>query len=259
MHMASVTNAALQGMTPEVSVVVPTYRQPEKLARALASVAGAVGALHETIVVDDCPEGSAFVVARHYGARYIAKAGADRGVAASRNMGVQLARGRKLCFLNDCDLLVADGITRLLAADRPGITFGDYAFFNAHSRTEVNLVGTTLDTLLVSNQIPLGAFVVERAALLRPFDTRLSSHEDWDFVLSHASALHHVAGTVALVDRTNIEQASVPQRRRQLFWLDFLSIYARFPATHLSTARAHKMQSLGLQMPEEMLRFADTA
>jgi glycosyltransferase involved in cell wall biosynthesis len=257
--MASVTTAGLGGMTPEVSVIVPTYRRPEKLARALASVAGAVAALHEIIVVDDCPDGSAFTLARHYGARYMAKAGADRGLAASRNIGVQLARGRKLCFLNDCDLLVADGLTRLLAADRPGITYGDYAIFNTQTRTEINLAGTTLDTLLVSNQVPLGAFVVERAALVRPFDTRLSSHEDWDFVLSHAGALHHVPGTVALIDRSDNPALTVPERRRQLFWLDFLSIYARFPATHLSAARADKMQNLGLLMPEEMLRFADTS
>jgi hypothetical protein len=46
-------------------------------------------------------------------------------------------------------------------------------------------------------------------------------------------------------------------RRRRLFWLDFLSIYARFPAAHLSAPRAAMMQSLGLQLPEDMLRFAD--
>lgn len=47
---------------PLLSIVVPTYRRPQALERALASVAPACSATHEVIVVDDCPEGSGFVV-----------------------------------------------------------------------------------------------------------------------------------------------------------------------------------------------------
>ena len=66
-----------------------------------------------------------------------------------------------------------------------------------------------------------------------------------------------MAFDVVSIDKTANATTSMPARRRRLFWLDFLSIYARFPAAHLSAPRAAVMQSVGLQLPEDMLRFAD--
>ena len=56
-------------MHKTMSFVIPTYRRPQTLVRALDSVTAASRADKEVIVVDDCPEGSGFDLARRFGAR----------------------------------------------------------------------------------------------------------------------------------------------------------------------------------------------
>lgn len=247
---------------PLLSVIVPTYRRPEALAQALASARAASMRPLELIVVDDCPEGSGFAPARAAGARYLHKAGQDRGLSASRNLGLDLARGQVLAFLDDDDRLVPGALDPLVdvALARGLLAFGDHGFtVQGAPVKEVKLAGLQAEHLLVCNQIPVGSYVLPRAALVRRFDPRLRSHEDWEFLLAHAQAhgLHHVPGVVAWIDKTDNAAGSMQARRRQLFWLDFLSIYARFPAPQLAAARARMLQSLGVALPEDMLRVDD--
>jgi glycosyltransferase involved in cell wall biosynthesis len=248
-------------MRKTLSIVIPTYRRPQTLERALDSVAGATAADREVIVVDDCPEGSGFEIARRFGARYIFKAGQERGLSASRNLGLGLATGVFISFLDDDDFFNPGGLDALLnhAAANDVVTFGDFSTFTHDRRVRHDLAALTVDHLLVCNQIPVGAYVLRRAAIGTLFDEQLRSHEDWEFLLRHATSqpLQHVAFDVVSIDKTANATTSMQARRRRLFWLDFLSIYARFPAAHLSAPRAAMMQSLGLQMSEDMLRFAD--
>ncbi|WP_418319367.1 glycosyltransferase family 2 protein [Piscinibacter sakaiensis] len=247
-----------------LSIVVPTYRRPQTLERALASVAAAtstVAADREVIVVDDCADGSGFDLARRFGARYVCKAGQQRGLSASRNIGLALAGGAFVTFLDDDDFFNPGGLDALLAgaAGHEGIVFGNHSTFDTERRTVHNLAALTLDHLLVCNRIPVGAYLLRRAAVAGTFDERLRSHEDWEFLLRQATRLplRHVAFDVVSIDKTANATTSMQARRRRLFWLDFLSIYARFPAAHLTEHRSAMMTGLGLQMPPEMLRFAD--
>jgi glycosyltransferase involved in cell wall biosynthesis len=249
-------------MRPTRSIVVPTYRRPETLRRALESVAGAVSTSHEVVVVDDCPDASAAPVAKHFNTRYVHKAGVDRGLSFSRNIGLALARGHMIAFLDDDDFFLPGGLERLLGGvtvSGAGVVFGDYQAFNSIRREEVSLAPVTLDVLLVCNQIPVGAYVIARHAIIRNFDTRMRSHEDWDFLLSSISefGMAHVEGSVVAIDKTENQTNSMQARRRKLFWMDFLSIYAKFPATHLSSARESMMASLGIQLPNGLMKIDD--
>ena len=251
-------------MHKTLSIVIPTYRRPQTLARALDSVAAATAASaadREVIVVDDCPEGSGFDLARRFNARYIFKAGQQRGLSASRNLGLGLATGVFASFLDDDDFYNPGGLDALLqhAATHEGIVVGNFTTFTSDQRVQHDLAPLTLDHLLVCNQIPVGAYLLRRAAITSRFDEQLRSHEDWEFLLRHTAQLplSHVAFDVVSIDKTGNATTSMQARRRRLFWLDFLSIYARFPAAHLSGPRAAMMQSLGLQLPADMLRFAD--
>lgn len=246
---------------PLLSVVVPTYRRPQTLQRALQSLPAACSAPHELIVIDDDPEGSGFEPARAAGARYLNKAGIERGLSSSRNLGIDLARGRYLAFLDDDDFYLPQGLDRLLSrADEARLVFADYTSFTADARQHHDLSALTPEHLLVCNHIPVGSYLVPRGALCRPFDTRLRSHEDWDFLLAHRErlALTHVPGEpVVAIDKTRNQSDSMQARRRHLFWLDFLAIYAHYPAEHLATQRALMLQSLGVAIPGELLRVAD--
>lgn len=248
-------------MAPEISIIVPTYKRSEKLDRALASVAPAVSARYEIIVVDDCPQGSGFAVANKYGARYVCKAGTDRGLSASRNIGLDLARGVWVVFLDDDDFFAPDGIDRLLsgANNERTIVFGDYTAFSNDARVDIDLSFVNLDALLVFNRIPVGAYIIRRGCITQRFDTRMRSHEDWDFLLTHTQslALMHLPGITVFIDKTEVQSTSMLARRRKLAWLDHLSIWARFPASHLSKERSQLLMSLGIQLPEDLLQFED--
>src|SRR3984957_976816 len=91
----------------ETSIVIPTYRRPEDLARAIDSVLAQEGVQtpFEILVVDNDPDGSAEPIVRVIAAqspapiRYVREA--RPGISHARNTGVAHAAGRYLAFLDD--------------------------------------------------------------------------------------------------------------------------------------------------------------
>ncbi|WP_158743842.1 glycosyltransferase family 2 protein [Acidisphaera sp. L21] len=117
---------------PDISVVVATCNRPGTLLEAVQSALDQAGATVEVIVVDDSPgHTAAGAIDRLHDprVRYVAnRRPSDGRPAVARNMGVALARGALIHFLDDDDL-VADGYyAACLAAfaDRPdlGVVFG---------------------------------------------------------------------------------------------------------------------------------------
>ena len=96
---------------PRVSVVIPTYRRPQLLARCLDALAAQslAGAAYEVIVVDDgrsedthalCGAHTAMAAARGSTLRYLQPLG-TRGPAAARNRGWRAAAGDIVAFTDD--------------------------------------------------------------------------------------------------------------------------------------------------------------
>lgn len=91
----------------ETSIVIPSYRRPEGLRKAILSCLAqeGVSTAYEIVVVDNDPKGSARPVATALAAtsavriRYIAEP--QRGISFARNTGVAHARGQLLAFLDD--------------------------------------------------------------------------------------------------------------------------------------------------------------
>jgi succinoglycan biosynthesis protein ExoM len=89
------------------SVVIPTYRRPLDLARAIGSVLAQqdVVTAYEIIVVDNDPDGSAEPAVRaiaaqsHVPLHYVSEP--RPGISHARNTGVEHAAGRYLAFLDD--------------------------------------------------------------------------------------------------------------------------------------------------------------
>ena len=104
----------------ETTIVIPSYRRPGDLERALDSVLAQQGVdgPYEILVVDNDPQGSAAPVAERLAAaspiliRYVLEA--RPGISHARNTGVALAAGRYLAFLDDDEVVGPDWLAHLL-------------------------------------------------------------------------------------------------------------------------------------------------
>jgi len=117
---------------PLVSVVIPTCRRPQYLQEALASVSAQTHRPLEIIVVDDAGDtGTEALVGEVLAGTLAWKVRVQdrRGPAAARNVGLALAAGTYIQFLDDDDTLFPDKIERQVAVlERRGVdvVFGDW-------------------------------------------------------------------------------------------------------------------------------------
>jgi succinoglycan biosynthesis protein ExoM len=121
-------------VTPEVAVVIPSFRRPDGLDRVLASLAeqadlAALAA--EVVVVDNAPEGPAAETAARWRARLPAPlryVHAPRpGVATARNAGLAEVRAPHVAFLDDDQRAPRGWLAALYAAHvalEADVTFG---------------------------------------------------------------------------------------------------------------------------------------
>jgi succinoglycan biosynthesis protein ExoM len=115
-------DGSMSGASPiDVSVVIPTFRRPEDLARAIDSVLAQRGvtATFEIVVIDNDPDGSAQPIVRAIAAqspapiRYVHEQ--RPGISHARNTGVARAAGRYLAFLDDDEEADPDWLAHFFA------------------------------------------------------------------------------------------------------------------------------------------------
>ena len=92
-----------------ISVIIPAFNQPAKLARSLASLRAQTVQPHEIIIVDDgsktpIPPQEGCIVTR------IEREPVHRGSSAAKNHGARLATGNYLCFADSDILHVPDAM-----------------------------------------------------------------------------------------------------------------------------------------------------
>jgi glycosyltransferase involved in cell wall biosynthesis len=119
-------------MSIDISVIMPTFRRPHTLVAALKSVIEQDGVRVEVLVIDDCPDGSAEKCVARMGdarIRYLRNPQPSGGrPAILRNLGLPLATGELIHFLDDDDIVPPGHYKAVLAAfDRMphvGVVFG---------------------------------------------------------------------------------------------------------------------------------------
>ena len=99
----------MKNLSPTVSVVIPTYKRPVEILRAVNSVIVQEYADMEILVVDDNPAGSEYrekteAALEGLDPRIVhIKNAVSLGGAGARNAGITAARGRFVAFLDDDD------------------------------------------------------------------------------------------------------------------------------------------------------------
>ena len=89
---------------PDVSVIIPCYRQANYLAEAIDSALAQEGEDKEVIVINDSSPDHTRDVCARYGDSLVYIEQENRGVSAARNTGIRSARGKYIAFLDSDDI-----------------------------------------------------------------------------------------------------------------------------------------------------------
>jgi len=113
---------------PLVSIIIPCYNSATYVGDAIQSGIGQTYRNCEVIVIDDGSTDGSLDVIRSFGDAIRWETGPNRGAAAARNRGIELARGELVQFLDSDDLLHSEKLDRqvpLVVAKVADIVFCD--------------------------------------------------------------------------------------------------------------------------------------
>ncbi|MCP9473460.1 MAG: glycosyltransferase, partial [Nitrospira sp.] len=190
------TVCSLRSRPPKVSVIVPTYNRPQRLKAALGSILSQTFQDFEIIVVNDGEESVEPIVRELDRQCRITLINHDRnrGLAAARNTGIRVARGKYIAYLDDDDRYLPDHLETLVTVLERGPYKAAYTdAWRVHERYQEGRyveVGRdvpysqefSLPQLLIGNYFPVLCVMHERSCLEEVgfFDESLFAHEDWD-------------------------------------------------------------------------------
>ena len=112
----SAGQSEITSTAPLVSVIVPTYNRPKMLVPTIQSILEQTYKDHEIIVINDCSlevENIVALLNSRQNITYV-RHGRNRGLAAARNTGIKLARGKYLAYLDDDDLFYPNHLETLV-------------------------------------------------------------------------------------------------------------------------------------------------
>lgn len=187
--------------SPAISVVIPTKNRHAMLAEAIVSVLRQDFDDYEILVVDDGVGAAAFV-AEWFGAEPSVRCAENSGAGQvrARNLGVSLARGGIVAFLDDDDRWGAKTYLSAVSAAIDGqeaaaFASGDIVVVDDHMSVLETIpfaASTSRRAILADNKILVSGFAFSRAlsARLGPFDETLPIYWDWDWYLRlHAAGV----------------------------------------------------------------------
>lgn len=105
------------GARPDVTVIIPVYNTERYLRQCVASACSQTGVAVQVICVDDgSTDGSRALLAElaEQDARVLALRQANAGLSVTRNVAMEHATGRYLCFLDSDDYWQLDGLAELV-------------------------------------------------------------------------------------------------------------------------------------------------
>lgn len=188
-----------------VSVIVPTYKRAERLARTIDSVLNQTFTEIEVIVVDDNSNGDEFRKATELtmndysnNPRVIyLKHNVNKNGSAARNTGIKYSKAKYIAFLDDDDYFLPTKIEKQVkmlesnSSQYGGVCcsyIGKYKEY-AYNKNEIgiNENGNYLSTLL-SGETVLAAgstLIVKREVfnVIGYYDETFKRHQDWEFLV----------------------------------------------------------------------------
>jgi GT2 family glycosyltransferase len=230
---------------PMVSVIVPTHDRPDTLRLALESILEQTYRDFEIVVVNDAGVDVREVLAEFASTGRISyvRHAVNRGLAAARNSGIGVARGKYLAYLDDDDRFYPEHLATLVRALERGdapVVYSDA--LRIHQVREGNgyaVVARDLpyardfdrDALLIANYFPVLTVMHARAYLdvVGRFDESLMAHEDWELWLRLSRRYQFTRLPTITAEFTNRVDGTSMTSSRQAEYLRTLDvIYHRY-------------------------------
>ena len=189
------------------------------------------------------------------------------GPAESRNVGVSLARGQWICFLDDDDSFDSNYFENFIKTPKEAdkIYFGNYSKLHEtrdnngisiQNSEQILIAEKSSDEIYIGNFIPINTiFIPRNTAKQYSFDINLESHEDWDYLICLKYNNHEILGLPNLTGANVHFSQDKSRNKNNSISLDFLSIYRKWPSSNsmIQNARAIVLNQWGLNIPELFL------
>ena len=254
------------------TIIIPTHDRPLLLQRTLTSLIAQTCQDFKVVIVSD--SGSylpPYAELARFDQRfdYVLRCSGNPGPAASRDLGVAIADGEYILFLDDDDTYRSDHLAKLkerLLRDRPALLFCDFQVQNEDRTTNpptlleaaqtVSIADVDADSVYVRNRIPNSCVAYRRdvVAGLRN-DPSMIIYEDWDFLLAALAgrSLVHFATDGVVIHKS---RATAPENMRRGNSRDdkiaevMLHLYRKHAAPNMATrlARQALMASAGVAL-----------
>ena len=197
----------------DVTVVIPTFKRADKLARALSSVEAQTQKPQQVIVIDDgSPYDAAAQVKatverfRHSLEIRLIVNSANRGANHSRNRGIDLADTTYVAFLDSDDMWFPEKLTQQMEAIRKAKRLDPRPVLSSTGRYRVTASGQIIakqfgghifdeTRIKRSNFIGTLSSVVVETAVAREvsgLDEKLPACQDWDFFIRLSRHVQYV-------------------------------------------------------------------
>lgn len=211
------------GTLPRVTAIITTFNRRAFLGNAIDSVLAQSFADFELIILDnDSRDGTDTLVSGYTDPRIRYRKHRAMGIAEQRNLGVGLARGEFIAFLDDDDVwlpskLEAQYLKFLSSDGTVGLVYGGFVFYDDAGREwgthKPELVGDVLEGLLWASDPFSGSAsnpMLRKSTVLSlgGYDRKVAVGEDWELYLRLAER-HRIEGVSELVLR--IRQHSGPR------------------------------------------------
>ncbi len=193
------------GKKPVISVIMPAYQAGQYLAQAVCSVLGQTCKEPlELLVIDDASTDNTCAVMEQFAkdarVRYVRRK-SNHGASAARNLGISMARGRYLAFLDADDWWAPDKLElqmECFANTGAVLCCTARELMNPDGTASGRVIQTpetiTFPMLLRTNVIPFGSVVVQADAAREFAFAGDRYHEDYLFLLHLLNKYKMAAG-----------------------------------------------------------------
>lgn len=213
-----------------VSVIIPLYNREEYIGEALESILNQTYKNLEILVVDDYSTDNGVLVVKRYKDKRIKiiENSKNMGIAYTRNIGFDNARGEYIALLDSDDIALLDRIEKQVKflENNPDIYLlgGNRENFNSKKTLDRSNHGTSTDELKVNLLFDMdftNPTVMFRSSIINEFkqDSYFKVAQDYDFI-SRVSKVYKVANLSDVLIKYRLHESQITQNVKRDAYLE---------------------------------------